>query len=301
MSLQSLFGSGKGARTNSSSSVHGPEWLSNDYQNLASRATDLANKPYESWTGPYVAAPSADTQAAWKKAENTQGTYQPYLDQAAAATKQGSTAVSQGDVSNLLNPNQKYVTQGLTQNFMKNVLPSIQDKFVGAGQSRSAQEAQVTNNAAGDLNNSIGQSMAGAWSSALGAAQQQKAQQLQAGLQYGQLGSEASQLNQQDISSLGNVGSAQDARAQTTLDSQRQDWEQAKQYPYQQMQWLSSIYGSIDPKVVGLTSDSNTTSKAATKSVLSRLIGNYNLGSSFAQGGAVRGPVYRSALDSVRR
>jgi hypothetical protein len=266
------------------STTSGPQWLQDAYKKLATNATDLASQSYQGWTGQNVADPSADTQSAWDTARSNVGNYQPYLDQASSALKQSSAPITSADVQTFMNPYQDSVTKGLTQNFSENVLPQLQDKFVSAGQSRSPQEAELTGRASRDLNTSIGQSLAGAYQGAMNSLLQQRSQQGQAASQYGQLASQASNLGQQDVNSLGSIGNAQDTRAQSNLDAQKQEFQSQKQYPYQQLQFLSSIYGGINPNVVG---SSTNTSQGGISGMFSR-------------GGSVRTPGYRGILKSLR-
>lgn len=300
MGISSLFG-GSSPSQSTTQTTSGPQWLQKDYQNLANSATQLASQPYQGWTGPYVASPSSDTQSAWNLARSSVGSYQPYLQQASNTLNQASTPLSSSDVSSFLNPYQDYITKGLTQNFNENVLPSIQDKFVSAGQSRSPQEAEITSRASRDLNTSIGNSLAGAYQNAVGSALQQKQQQGQAASQYGQLGALQSGLNAQDISTLGNAGNAQDTRSQQNLNAQIQEFQNQKQYPYQQLQFLSGIYGGINPNVVGSTTTSNTTSNPGYGSILSSLLGSSSMlsGLGLKRGGHVRTEAYRSALKAI--
>lgn len=296
--LTSMFGGGQ----SSTSTTSGPKYLQEGYQNLAQRATDLSYQPYQGWTGQFVASPSDTTKSAWNLAQSNVGNYQPYLQQASNLTSSAATPLTSSDVSTFLNPYQDYVTKGITQNFKENVLPSIQDKFVSAGQSRSPQEAEITGRATRDLNTSVGQSMAGTYQSALNSALQQKQQQGALGAQMGNLGTTQAQLGSNDVSQLSNAGKSQDTLAQQNLNAQIQEFNNQKSWPYQQLQFLSGIYGGINPTAAGLTTNSSTTSNPATGSILGNMLGNSSLLSTLAlkRGGIVRDPAYRSALAAVK-
>jgi len=296
--LTSMFGGGQ----STTSTTSGPVWLQEGYQNLAQRASDLSNTPYHGWGGQFVASPSDTTKSAWNLANQNVGSYQPYLQQASNLTSSAATPLSSSDVQNFLNPYQDYVTKGITQNFNENVLPSIQDKFVSAGQSRSPQEAELTGRATRDLNTSIGNSMASAYQGALSSALQQKQQQGQLGAQMGSLGSLQSGLGTQDVTNLTNAGNAQDTRSQQALNAQIQEFNNQKNDPYQKLQFLSGIYGGINPNVVGLTTNQTTTSSPAAGSLLGNVMGNSSFLSTMgmAKGGHVKDQSYRSALAAVK-
>lgn len=255
-------------------------------------ATQLAGQPYQQFQGPTVASPSAQTQRAWGLAGSNVGSYQPYLQQAGALTQAAAAPITSNDVSQFLNPYSSYITGALTQNLNQNILPGVQDKFVGAGQSRSPQEAQVTSNAVRDTNTSIGQSLAGAYQGAVNSLLQQRQQQGQLGSQYGQLGALGSQLGAQDVSQLSAAGQAQDTLAQQNLNAAQSQFQQQQQYPYQQIGFLSNVLNGIPLQAAGTSSSSTGT-----------YYPQYSSGLSSAAGGAsaLSGLGYRSGGHVAKR
>jgi hypothetical protein len=79
---------------------------------------------------------------------------------------------------------------------------------------------------------------------ALGAAQQQQAQQAQIGSQLAQIGSGQQQMAQADLQQLMSAGGLQRQLAQTTLDAARQSQLQQAFEPYQRAEFLSNIYAA---------------------------------------------------------
>ena len=302
-SFLSFLMQGQPQQGTNTSSTYGPSWLSDAQRGLVGAATNLASQPYQSWTGPYTATPSDATKSAWNMAQSNVGSYQPYLQQAAQMTGQAGAPITSSDVSTFMNPYQDYITQGLTTNFNQNVLPSIQDRFVSAGQSRSPQEAQVTGNATRDLNTSIGQSLAGAYQGALSSLQQERQQQGQLGAQYGQLGALSSQLGAQDISQLAAAGQGQDTLSQANINAARQEFQNQQQYPYQQIGFLSNILNGMPLSATGSTTSSAGTYYPQTNSGLSSFMGSANAlsGMGYRRGGQVHPQMpFRSALSTVR-
>ena len=79
---------------------------------------------------------------------------------------------------------------------------------------------------------------------ALGAAQQQQAQQAQIGGQLAQIGSGQQQMAQADINQLLQAGGLQRQLAQNTLDAARQSTLQQSFEPFQRAEFLSNIYAA---------------------------------------------------------
>ena len=186
-----------------------PAWLSQYVYNLSNAATNLASQPYTTAPMNQVAQPSADTQNAWNLTNQNLGGYQPALAQAGALTAQGgapltapnpitasplqapnqitaapvtASALNSDDINQYLNPFQDQVIGALrresNENLFSDVLPNVQDRFVSAGQSRSPQEMQATNNAVYKsnmaLDDAIAKSLSSGYNSAVNTAAQQK-------------------------------------------------------------------------------------------------------------------------------
>lgn len=185
-----------------------PLWLQNFTYGLGNAATNLASQEYAQYPGTQVAPPSADTQNAWNLTNQNLGGYQPALAQASNLTQQGAapiqfnpvqaSAISSGpqitaapvtasalgsdDINKYLNPYQDQVIGALrreaNENLFSDVLPNVQDRFVSAGQSRSPQEMQATNNAVYKsqmaLDDAIAKSLSSGYNNAVGTATQQQ-------------------------------------------------------------------------------------------------------------------------------
>lgn len=296
------FLNGVTAPTTVSSSTQYPEWIQQILQGLGNAAGNLAQQPYNPFPGPTVAAPSQQTQEAWTAAGNNVGAWQPALNQASALTQGAAAPITSNDVSTFLNPYQDYVTGALNRNLTENVLPAVQDKFVSAGQSRSPQEAQVTDNAVRDNQIAVGQSLAGGYQGALNSLQQERQQQQSAGAQLGQLGALQSNLGTVDVGQLAAAGSAQDQNAQTNINSALSQYSQQQQYPEQQLGFLSNIINRIPIQATGPTSTSVQSGSTFAPSPLATFAGTLAGGSSvgLAKGGRVPPRRYIGALEHSR-
>lgn len=266
----------------SDSSTSGPLWLQEYVYNLANAAGNLAGSPYTPFPGATVAQPSDTTRRAWDLAAQNVGNYQGPLSQALSSTQAGATPVGAGDINQYLNPYTNSVVGALqtaaNKNLFENQLPQIQDRFVSAGQSRSPQEMQATNNALYQSNQALDSATASAlqqgYSGALGAALQSKGQQLQGGAQFGALGSLQQQLAGYDVGQLAASGQSQDTQNQANLNAAQNDFYAQQQWPYQNLSYASNILrGQPTPTNTQTVGQFAPSQSAYTASPLSAFIG----------------------------
>lgn len=298
------FLNGIAAPTTTSASTQYPAWLQTTLENLAGGAANLATQPYQQFPGPTVAAPSAQTLQAEQLAGSNVGNYQPALNAATNLTNSATQPLTAGNIANFLNPEQNYITGALNTNLQQNILPGIQDKFVSAGQSRSPQEAQVTDQAVYGTQQAAGQALAGNYQGALNALQTQNQQQLQGGAQLGQLGALTSQLGATDVGQLAASGATQDQNAQTNINAALNQFYNQQQYPYQQLGFLSDIINKIPIQATGPTTTAVQSGSTFAPSPLATFAGTLAGGNAtgLARGGRVATPMrYRlGALEQYR-
>jgi hypothetical protein len=285
--------------TGSDTQTNFPLWLQQYQANLGSAATNLANTPYNPFPGPQVAAPSADTQQAWQMAQNNVGNYQGALGQAMNLTGQAGTPVTSGQIQNYMNPFENTVLGGLQSaantNLTQNILPQVQDRFVSAGQSRSPQEMQATNNAVQANDTALYQAQAGAlgqgYQGALGAALQEQGAQQTAGAQFGQLGALTQQLGAADTGQLAAAGQAQDTNNQANINAAMNNFYSQQQWPYQNLAYASNIIrGQNVPSNTMTVGQQYSPGQSYTASPLSSFVGT-TLGSNAVgvkKGGHIR-------------
>lgn len=225
-----------------------PAWLSQFTYNLGNAANSLASQPYTPAPIPSVATPSTDTQQSWNLARAFQGNYMPAVEQAINLTNQGATGIgtpspltaptitanqiqapstitaptitanklTSNDINQYMNPYTNQVVGALRQaanaNLFEDILPNLQDRFVSAGQSRSPQEMQATNNAVYKSQQALDQAIANTlnqgYTGALNTAAQQ--QGFTTGVQQQQQGFQTGLAQQQQAQKLGlDVGQQQ--------------------------------------------------------------------------------------------
>lgn len=264
-----------------------PWWQDEASYNLGNAAMGLAGQSYNPFPGPTVAAPSAATQQAEQMAVGNVGSYQPYLQQAGALTAASGKAITPGQINSYMNPFMNQVVGGiesnLNTNLNQNVLPGVQDRFVSAGQSRSPQEMQATNNAVYQNQQAIGQAVGGVLNSgyqgALSAAENQQQQEGRAGAQLGTLGQLTQQLGQGDVGSVAAAGQTIDSNNQANLNAAQNQFNQQQQWPWQQLQLASGIINGLPVSTTGSTSGATVNQQGYTASPLAQLGGLASLGS----------------------
>ena len=195
-----------------------------------------------------VAAPSALQQSGFTQAGQT-GMGAPTTTAGIGSILQSlQTAQAGPNISQFLNPYQQYVTDEISRQgqMAQNQLSA---NAVGAGAFGGAREGIQRAELQRATQANIGQSLAGGFGQALGAAQQQQAMQTQAGMQGGQLlgalGGQQQAMQQADIASLLQAGGIQQQLGQQALEASRAT-EMARAYePYQRLEFLKGIMTNL--------------------------------------------------------
>lgn len=133
--------------TGSDTSTTSPLWLQDYLYNLDQAAANLTAQPYTPFPGPSIAAPSSDTEQAWRQATANQGNWQPQLTQAQGATNGALNLSAQG--------------AGLIQSaspYMQSAASDIQSAFpyIQAGAGLTNQGADLTGRGVGLTNQGVG-------------------------------------------------------------------------------------------------------------------------------------------------
>jgi len=264
-----LFGSSVPSSLTSSvsdTSSQLPAWLQEYTRGLAGQATAVAGADYQPYQAPTGATTyGQDTQRiagldplqqqANQNIVGNQGNYQPYLDYASQTLPQA--------VGSYMNPYTTNVVDRIAQlgqrNLSENLLPQVNSTFTGAGQFGSTRNADFTNRALRDANESI-----------LG----QQASALQTGFQNAStnalndlsrqsaLGQMTQQLGAQDASLLSTVGQQNQALTQQNLDVANQDWMNQSNFQKQNLDWLSQIIRGLPAQSSTYTATTQTPTMA---------------------------------------
>ena len=249
-----IFGGGGGGSSGGGSSSGTQVSIAREAPEVESRKLALYDQAAELAKSPVgipafqVAAPSALQQSGFTQAGQT-GMGAPTTTAGIGSILQSlQTAQAGPNISQFLNPYQQYVTDEISRQgqMAQNQLSA---NAVGAGAFGGAREGIQRAELQRATQANIGQSLAGGFGQALGAAQQQQAMQTQAGMQGGQLlgalGGQQQAMQQADIASLLQAGGIQQQLGQQALEASRAT-EMARAYePYQRLEFLKGIMTNL--------------------------------------------------------
>ena len=228
---------------------------------LYDEAVALAQKPV-SIPAYQVAGPTGLEQTGFQQAATT-GVGQQAVGQGITSLQAGlGSAFQAPNVSQFFNPYQQYVTDEINRQAQigQNQLSAqaVQAGAFGGGR-EGVQRAELDRARL----ETIGQSQAQGFQTALGAAQQQQGLQAQAGLQtgqaLGQFGAQQQAMQQGDIQSLLQAGGVQRQLAQQTLDAQRATELQRAYEPFQRAEFVKNIYAAGPTSQSGITAATTPT------------------------------------------
>lgn len=290
--LSYLFGNSQpNAVDTSTAATNGmPAWYQQYLSGIAGKATQVAGSqanmdvPAQS-----VAGFNTDQTNAFQKVRDNQGSWQPSLNAATTAAgsivpgatglvDQAQTAVGGPAQSWDTTQAQKYMSPYTTQvldniqrlglrNLNENLLPAVQDQFIGSGQFGSTRNADILGRTVRDANTDISGQMAGALNSAYTNAQtaftsdanrQQQQQQLQgntalqganaltsagqsAATTLGALGQTTQQLGLSDAQQLNAVGTQQQGLQQEGLNTAYTNATNANNFDWNTLNNLNSV------------------------------------------------------------
>lgn len=295
-----------------------PQWLSDYTQALIARANVVAAEPYQAYQGPRVAGFTDDQTNAFDVIRNNIGNWNdefdasktatsgalsqamPYFSQAAGATPDQMSKYMDPYVGGVIDR----AKLEANRNWSENIMPSIEGRFITSGQSGSSGHQDLLQKAGRDVTEGLNSQAQAALSDAYktaGTQYQADASRLAGigqsvgnmGLQTGSQLSGLAQLQQQmagrDASALSAVGDTRQQQNQRNLDLAYQDFQNQRDYPRQNVDWMSNIIRGLPHDTTSTTSQTGP-ANVYQPSPLSQLISLYGLykdATGKARGGAV--------------
>lgn len=249
-----------------------PAWLQEYTRGLAGQATAVAGEAYQPYTSPAnattygedakrIAGFSPLQQQAQAGVVANQGNYKPFTDYASQTLPQAQNAYMSPYTDQVVNR----IAQLGQRNLTENLLPQVNSTFTGAGQFGSTRNADFTNRAVRDANESIIGQQANALQTGYSQAQNAALQDMTRQAQLGQL---TQQLGYQDVSMLDTIGQQQQQQTQQNMNLANTDFTNQRNYPKTQISFLSDI---LRGQPVSTNSFSANTNPAATTQQLSPL------------------------------
>lgn len=278
-----------------------PAWEQGYVTNLLGQAQTIAAQPYQQFPGQQVAGFTPDQTNAFSNIEGQQAAINPLQSAATGQSAAGANtanniygagnplinasaaAASPQGIQAYMSPFTNDVVNGIQNeanlNWNQNIMPSVNNEFVGSGQYGSGRNAQVLGQAAGNfqtgLSSNISNALQSGYSTAGQQAQNEAGNLLNAGNSLGNLaatqGNEqlAAGTNLQNLAGAQNttaltnnqalqaVGQQQQQLNQTNLNTAESNWQNQTSWPAQQTEYLNQI-------IRGLPAPSATTSSTQT-------------------------------------
>lgn len=278
------YTSSSGGSSNSSTSQL-PSWYLNSGQRSANYFNNqLANLPTQGYQGQRVATLSPLQQLGIGQGQNYLNQSSPMYGQGADLMRQAGTRMSNSGVWNeqemmrhmnpYLNGALGTLTNLSNRNLMENVLPGVNSTFAGNGQFGSTRNADFTNRAIRDNQESLQNSIANMLNNAYGQAANDYHNWGQLGTTNAQnMGALAQNMGQYGIAGLNtgmNLGQQVQTNDQAMLDAQRAQWTENYTFPTDLYGALSGAFntslGRLVPENNSYHSNSNNSVNYSTRS-----------------------------------
>lgn len=235
--------------TYDSSTTAIPEWLENYTQALIGKGTALAGQPYTPYTGPRIAAMTADQTAAFEKVRQAQGGALPYLNSAMSNYTAAANPYNPEMIQNFMNPYTENVTDRIAElgarNLSENLLPQVNDTFIRAGQFGSWGNQNLTSRALRDTQEAVLGKQAEvnmqATQNAIQSAESALNRQRAVGQDMGALGQLHQNMAYNDAATLEASGRTQQGQTQGQYDLAYEDFLAQQRYPYEQLGGLNAL------------------------------------------------------------
>lgn len=281
-----------------------PAWFNEGTRANFLKAQSIAGEDYQNYGQPRIAGTTGDQTDAYGRVRAGIGQFDPYYTEGHDFVSGAGGDFDQGRFDAYFNPYMDRVTDRIAElggrNLSENLLPAVNTTFTGAGQFGGSRHADFTNRALRDANESImgeqGRALASGYDSAMRNYQEGQGRTLAAGKELGALGTAGQSAYLRDAAALEGVGTTLQGQDQKNLDVMYQDFLNQRDYPRQNVSFLSSVLrGSQVP-----TSQSSQSTQPATQSQMAQSplaqvtgagVGMLGLGKAFgwfAKGGPVR-------------
>ncbi len=231
-----------------------PPFLEQAYKKLAQQAEAVTDPTvqYTPYGGQRLAPLTTEQQYARQRGFEQARAYEPDLGMARGLTSLSVSPITQGDITQYMNPYQTQVTQNVLDEMRRR--SDIQgqqtsDAAVRAGAFGGArhgvQESERMRNLREQQSRTAAEMGQQNYQQALAAAQAQKAQQLSGAGAFGNIAGQQMQLGQQGIQGLTQAGGMGQQQLQKGMDIAYQDFLKQQQFPYTQAATLGNLLSGV--------------------------------------------------------
>lgn len=250
--------------TQSTSSM--PAWYQDAMQGVINQAAAIAAQPYNPFPGPQVAGLNSLQSSAISGAANVGAGANNAFSQAGSKLVNGTANFDPSQFQQYLNPYTSGLNDTIAQlgarNLSENLLPQVNDTFIGGGQFGGTRNADFTGRAVRDTNQDIlnaqTQNLDSSYNNAMSSYQGALGRDVTAGATYGSLGTAINQANVGDLGAqlqAGQIGQNQD---QSNINAAMQNFQQQTNYPIQGLDIVNSILKGYSPGANLSTFQGNT-------------------------------------------
>lgn len=231
-----------------------PPFLEQAYKKLAQQAEAVTDPTvqYTPYGGQRLAPLTTEQQYARQRGFEQARAYEPDLGMARGLTSLSVSPITQGDITQYMNPYQTQVTQNVLDEMRRR--SDIQgqqtsDAAVRAGAFGGArhgvQESERMRNLREQQSRTAAEMGQQNYQQALAAAQAQKAQQLSGAGAFGNIAGQQMQLGQQGIQGLTQAGGMGQQQLQKGMDIAYQDFLKQQQFPNTQAATLGNLLSGV--------------------------------------------------------
>ena len=231
-----------------------PPFLEQAYKKLAQQAEAVTDPTvqYTPYGGQRLAPLTTEQQYARQRGFEQARAYEPDLGMARGLTSLSVAPITQGDITQYMNPYQTQVTQNVLDEMRRRSDiqgQQISDAAVRSGAFGGArhgvQESERMRNLREQQSRTAAEMRQQNYQQALAAAQAQKAQQLSGAAAFGNIGGQQMQLGQQGIQGLTQAGAMGQQQLQKGMDIAYQDFLKQQQFPYTQAATLGNLLSGV--------------------------------------------------------
>jgi hypothetical protein len=230
-----------------------PQWLVDAYTKSIEKGYEATSGDYQKYEGgPRIAALSPQEQQAYQMTSANVGNYQPYV-QAAGNYISGSTRsfTDPGIAAQYMNPYTQNVVAGIGaaagRNLYENILPQVNRTFIGGGTFGGSRSAEFTARAVRDANaaaiSAQNEALQKGYTTGMEQFNTEANRYLTAAERAQALGQGVQSMAGTDTAALEAAGAAQRGMDQRSLDLLRQDFEEQRDYDYNQARRFSEFVG----------------------------------------------------------
>jgi hypothetical protein len=226
-----------------------PLWYSQYLQSLFNRSSAIGGEDFIPYGAPRIAQTDPMQEQARTRAGQTAEAWTPYMAEAGAATARGAAAFDPNQATQFQSPYMSGVTDEIARlgntNFQENILPTLNDAFIGSGQFGSTRNMDMATRAARDTQREIMGQQSLSLQRGQEAAMKDYGTWTQRGLEGGQnlsaLASLQQNLDARTAAGLETAGATRRGEEQAGLDLAYGDFQEQRDFPWQTAGRMSDI------------------------------------------------------------